>query len=235
MLSSRKARRPRLQRAVASATKTHAGGQLSRTGRPARLLYGIARSLQAPEKAVAAVVDRSELRRRQLAAAEHSDYAAAVERAVRTDDQDDWLAAADLFDELQGVGTVSAPGWPVQLQTLLADRLSLHGRRIEAFVQRGERGWADSDLIALDHHLASVISGSLRASVGASEFYGGPMREPWPTTEAWESQLVALAECFDFLAMGGNLVPGDDGRLPDPPVIEDAFAQLAAVWRWLFY
>jgi hypothetical protein len=203
---------------------------------PTRWIVGLAHLMAVPEAPFDRFLLRWEHRRRELVSAAHAEYAEALERCAGSDLPTS--EAPDLFDQLQGSGNVYSPGWPDRLKWwLTANGPSRMGRRLEAFVQRGERGWADADLIQLNAYLEGVIGDSLRHSIGASPYYGGPMREPWPTPGDLEEELRSLADLFAGVGVEGPLGQGRHGAsaADRERVMDQAFHRLAKVWPWLFY
>lgn len=108
-------------------------------------------------------------------------------------------------------------GRSVRIATML-ERHSLLRSYDEAFgfVQRGRRGWADSDLWAFDEYLTAVLAGGVRQIAGLS--FGWNDRV-WATHEEWVAELRQLADDLDalhsHLAEQGALADDDAERRCD--------------------
>jgi hypothetical protein len=85
------------------------------------------------------------------------------------------------------------------------DDLSVAGvlGRTVAFVQRGRRGYAESDVWSLDHYLTGVLAGAL--SRLAATGHGWPGTEEFPTPDIWEEKLRAVAADLKGWQDGGSL------------------------------
>jgi hypothetical protein len=76
--------------------------------------------------------------------------------------------------------------------TKLQQRYRRTLRNYHAFLQRGRRGWADTDVWDLDGYIARVLSQSI-AHLAETD-HGYPGYEPWDTPEKWKAHLLDLSE-----------------------------------------
>lgn len=64
---------------------------------------------------------------------------------------------------------------------------------VREFIQRGRRGWADSDTWSLDTYLNRVTGEAMKHMVATNLGWPGEHSE-WPTSEEWDTYCLTLAQ-----------------------------------------
>jgi hypothetical protein len=156
----------------------------------------------------------------------HDDGAATIVDHLRADgslSSQDWDVYYAIADPV-----LPKTGWPFKLHYGLQDRGPLRRyEKIEAFLQRGDRGWADRDTFDLDQYLAGVIAGSLRHLARTTHGWPGEGSR-WASPQAWTDTVEAVADDFDRLRF-----PGRDPEI-ERPAPTDVMGQLATLWPTLW-
>jgi hypothetical protein len=149
----------------------------------------------------------------------------AIVARLRAEDSltfEDWDVYHEIADPV-----LPRTGWPFTLDEWLRERGPLRRyERLEAFLQRAVRGWADRDAVDLDHYLAGVIAGSLRHLARATHGWPGE-GSGWASQEAWIDAVVSLSDDFDRLRWPGR----DRGERPS---LTDVMGNLAKLWPTLW-
>ncbi len=100
-------------------------------------------------------------------------------------------------------------------------------RAVRRFVQRGRRGWSDTDVDSLHHWLAEVIGGSVAELRATSHAMPDGLTE-----QEWDQVLASIAAGMDTWARsdGTTAALGDDGGVRRGSDIDEALRLLRRWW-----